>query len=59
MRGDDADDPTSYLVSFDDDEARYVVYTQTGFMLILPKLSIGKNFCSYNSPYDAASPHKT
>ncbi|XP_044487061.1 protein PAF1 homolog [Mangifera indica] len=24
VRGDDADDPTSYLVSFDDDEARYV-----------------------------------
>lgn len=27
VRGDDADDPTTYLVSFDDDEARYVVCT--------------------------------
>lgn len=42
VRGDDADDPTSYLVSFDDDEARYVVCTQldlyfqcTCFLLIV------------------------
>lgn len=27
VRGDDADDPTTYLVSFDEHEARYVVST--------------------------------
>ena len=29
VRGDDADDPTTYLVSFDDTEARYLVYALT------------------------------
>lgn len=31
VRGDDADDPTTFFVSFDDDVARYVVRASLSF----------------------------
>ncbi|XVE88816.1 hypothetical protein DITRI_Ditri19aG0098800 [Diplodiscus trichospermus] len=43
VQGDDADDPTTFLVSFDGEEARYVVYTSAKFMSL--SIHFGWKFC--------------